>query len=210
MLKLFIHPELWRLNLGIFNLHAILTACFVVLPIMVSHLLKQQHSWMLYFFTLLISCTFTFPLLSYAEKKQRLKQIFIGAIACLMVTLLWLWFFHNNLYEISVGLIAFFTAFNYLEANLPSLISRAAPVDRKGTAIGIYSSSQFLGIFCGGLLGGWVYGHFSPATIFIICSIIAGLWCLAAYSMSDYVNMTNQTRPVNSIDEQQSAELPRG
>lgn len=200
--ELFFHPELWRLNLGIFNLHLILTACFVVLPIIVSHLLKQQYSWSLYFLTLLISCSLTFPLLSYAEKHQRLKQTFVGAITCLTVTLFWLWLFHNHLYEIVIGLIFFFTAFNFLEANLPSLISRAAPPDRKGTAIGIYSSSQFLGIFCGGILGGWIYGHFAPATIFIVCGIIAGLWCLAAYSMGNYVSMRKQ--PINK---QQTAEL---
>lgn len=198
-LALFFHKELLRLNFGIFSLHTILTACFVVLPILISHLMKQQHTWILYFSTLLISCVFIFPLLNYAERNNRVKQMFIAAIIGLILSLIWLRLFNHNLYEITLGLITFFTAFNFLEANLPSLISRAAPAERKGTAIGIYSSSQFLGIFCGGLLGGWIYGHLSLATVFSVCGIIALLWLLVTYNMGNYVNIKKQ-----AVNEQQA------
>lgn len=197
--ELFFQKELLRLNFGIFSLHTILTASFVVLPIMISHIMKQQNTWILYFSTLLISCILIFPLLSYAERKNRVKQMFITAIMILILSLIWLRFFNHNLYEITVGLIAFFTAFNFLEANLPSLISRAAPADRKGTAIGIYSSSQFLGIFCGGILGGWIFGHLALETVFTVCGIIALLWLLITYKMDNYVNMRKQ-----AINEQQA------
>lgn len=191
-LELFFQKELIRLNFGIFSLHTILTASFVVLPIMISHMMKQQNTWILYFSTLLISCILIFPLLGSAERNNRIKQMFITAIITLMLSLIWLRFFNHNLYEIAVGLIAFFTAFNFLEANLPSLISRAAPADRKGTAIGIYSSSQYLGIFCGGVLGGWIYGHLTLETVFSVCGIIALFWLFITYKMDNYVNMRRQ------------------
>jgi MFS family permease len=193
--------ELLRLDFGIFCLHVILTASFVIIPIFISQYVNQRDTWLIYFGTLIMSCAITFPSLSFSERKKWVKAFFITAIIILIAALIWFWFLHFNLWQLAIGLLIFFSAFNFLEANLPSLISRTAPPECKGAAIGIYSSCQFLGIFCGGLLGGWLFGHTQPATLFLVCGIIAMLWLLTAFSMSDLANITTRTLHVGSVNE---------
>lgn len=181
------HKDLLILDFGIFCLHVILTACFVSIPLIINRYLSLHHTWILYASVLMSSSLITFPLLRIAERKQLVHLFFNSAIIILTASLLWLWHFSFSLGGMAIGLFLFFLAFNFLEANLPSLVSRLAPSALKGTAIGIYSSAQFLGIFCGGVLGGWLYGITQPETIFFVCGIIAMLWFLSAKSMSNIV-----------------------
>lgn len=176
--KIVTHRELLPLNLGIFILHAMLTACFVVLPILLKdqlHLPMQQQ-WQFYLPTLLLGCLLILPLLRYAEQQRYQHKIITSMIFLLVCSQLWLWQFHQHLLVMGIGLTGFFTAFNLLEANLPALISKIAPANCKGTAMGIYSCSQFLGIFVGGVAGGWIYGHFQPSAVFLFCAMLAFSW----------------------------------
>jgi len=159
-------PKLLELDLGIFLLHAILTATFVVIPLFV-------HSPWIYVCALLPSVLFTFKFLHYIR----------SATVGLMLAELLLWQFHTNAYLLTAGLFIFFTAFNILEANLPSLVSRTAPIELKGTAIGIYSSCQFLGIFVGGILGGLIYGHFSAPSVLLMCAILGLAWIAKSHNL---------------------------
>lgn len=137
--KLLKHPELLSLDLGIFLLHAVLMATFAVIPLYV------HASWN-YAVPLILSVFFTFKFMKY------IRTAIIGLIIAELI----LWQFHMNQALLLLGLFLFFTAFNILEANLPSLVSRIAPPNLKGTAIGVYSTCQYLGIFVGGLLGGFI------------------------------------------------------
>ena len=91
--------------------------------------------------------------------------------------------FGAGLYSIALLMVAYFTAFNILEASLPSLVSRLAPSDMKGTALGVYSTSQYLGAFIGGVLGGWVFGEWGIATVFGTCAALLFAWVGFAISM---------------------------
>lgn len=178
-------PELLRLNVGIFLLHAIFTASFVILPLSLRNLagLHENHQWLFYLPTLIAAFLLSVPFIIIAEKKHRLKPFFLGAIAVLGLAELLLWFFAHSLLLSAVSLLLFFAAFSLLEAFLPSLVSRTAPPNRKGTALGIYSSSQFLGIFVGGMLGGWLYGVLGLVHVYLFCVVLTGLWFVIAFGM---------------------------
>lgn len=181
------HRELSRLNIGIFILHAILTATFVVIPISLHHIagLHGNQQWLLYLPILILAFACTIPFIIIAEKMRRHKQAFLAAIALLGLAELLLWFFHANIWSTAISLWLFFTAFSALEAFLPSMVSRTAPRSRKGTALGIYSCSQFLGIFVGGALGGWLYGTFGIADVYFFCVVLTLVWLAVTVKMQN-------------------------
>jgi predicted MFS family arabinose efflux permease len=178
-------PNLMRLNIGIFLLHAILTASFVILPISLQNLagLHGSQQWMLYLPILIAAFVLSIPCIVLAEKKHLLKQFFLGAIFTMGCAELFLWVFAHSLLLSAVGLLLFFTAFSTLEAFLPSLVSKTAPRAQKGTALGIYSCSQFLGIFIGGSLSGWLYGAFGLTDVYLFCVALTILWLCIAFKM---------------------------
>ena len=176
--------DLLRLNYGIFILHATLTASFVVLPLLMrdAGLLPAEH-WKVYLPVFVVSMAAIIPFVILAEKKRKMKIVFIGAIAALVLADLGLMQFSHNLIGIIGFLWLFFTGFNLLEATLPSLISKTAPGDLRGTAMGIYSTSQFLGAGLGGGIGGWCYGQFGAAGVFMFCALAGFSWLLLSLTM---------------------------
>ena len=150
--------ELLRLDFGIFALHAMLTASFLVVPGLLRGTLgvSSHNDWMVYLPVLLVSIAVMVPAIVVAEKYRRMKGVFVGAVAALVASQV------DALCSAAATTAVaacrahvFFSAFNVMEASLPSLITKVAPPDAKGTAMGIYSSLQFLGIFAGGVVGGW-------------------------------------------------------
>ncbi len=182
---LLLSPELAKLNSGIFILHAIFTASFIVIPISLYRIggFPSDRQWELYLPTLFIAFVISLVCIGMAEKKQRVKPYFIGGIMALAVAELLLWIGPSHLSLTLLGLCSFFGGFSLLEAFMPSLISRTAPATRKGSALGIYSCSQFSGIFVGGLLGGWLYGQFSFAGVYLFCLSLTFFWLILAYFM---------------------------
>jgi len=178
--------ELLRLDFGILMLHAILTASFVVLPLVLrdeAGMAASDH-WQVYLPVLVCSVLAMLPLIILAERKGRIKPVFVLAIALLFAAELGLYLVPVSVLSVVALLFIFFTAFNLLEATLPSLISRVAPVDCRGTAMGVYSSSQFFGAFLGGTLGGVLHGRFGLHAIFIVSAAGALVWLLLALSMT--------------------------
>lgn len=177
--------QLLRLDFGIFALHAILTASFIALPNMLHDVvgIDQANQWMIYLPVLAASVVIMVPMIILAEAKRRMKPVFVGAIVTLGLTQLALLIGSSSLLELVVVLTLFFAAFNIMEASLPSLISKVAPADAKGTAMGVYSSSQFFGIFMGGTVGGWAYGLDGPAGVFLFSALAALLWLGVAVTM---------------------------
>ncbi len=189
-LKLFFtllkNPDLARLNSGIFFLHLIFTASFVVLPISLNNQLgwQSQEQWKLYLPILFIAFALSLFFIVIAEKKRQVKFYFLGGIGLLALAELFLGLFPENALGTTTALCLFFTAFSLLEAFLPSLVSRTAPAARKGTAMGLYSCSQFLGVFAGGLLGGWLYQNLGLLTVYPVCAALCLLWFLIAYRIN--------------------------
>ncbi|MDH3934808.1 MAG: MFS transporter, partial [Gammaproteobacteria bacterium] len=180
------NPELLRLDFGILMLHTILTASFVVLPLILrdeAGIAAASH-WKVYLPVLLCSVVAMLPLIIQAERKGHTRPVFLFAIALLVVAELGLLLLPVSVASVVIMLFVFFTAFNLLEAMLPSLISRVAPADCRGTAMGFYSSAQFAGVFLGGVLGGVLHGLYGLHAIFLVSAAGAVLWLLLAFSMS--------------------------
>lgn len=177
--------DLLRLNYGIFILHLILTATFVVVPLLMRNAgLNAADHWKVYLGVMLAAIVIMIPFVILAEKKHRMKAVFMGAIVTLMVADTGLMFFNENLTGIIFFLGVFFCGFNLLEATLPSLISKTAPADLKGTAMGVYSTTQFLGAFIGGAVGGWSYGIWGPQAVFLFCTLAALSWLWVSFYMN--------------------------
>lgn len=173
-------PRLFRLNAGIFVLHAALMATFVVVPpalVRYAGLALNEH-WMLYLPLILVSAIPLFPLLALSDRPGWLRRVFAGCVLALGGAQLVLALGHTSLIGIAAGLVLFFIAFNVLEALLPSLISKVAPLEAKGTAIGVYGTFQFLGAFVGGAGGGWLHGRYGLGAVFIAAAGAVGLWFL--------------------------------
>ncbi len=187
LLKVIKNTELLSLNYGIFALHAILTASFFMLPILLNtqlHLSRNIQT-SLYALSLLAAVFTMIPFIVLAEKKRHFKWVFVGAIFLLFLTQTLLLILPLSLITIAIILFLFFTAFTLLEACLPSLISKMAPLRSKGTAMGLYSSCQFLGIFIGGIAGGWIYTRFQSQGVFIFTLNLAALWCALSLKMPE-------------------------
>jgi MFS family permease len=194
--------QLLRLNFGIFILHLLLTATFVAVPLALRDAgLPSDRHWEVYLPALVLSMAAMAPFVVIAEKYRRLKPVFLGAIAILALTEFGLLSLHDTVLETSVLLLAFFTGFNLLEATLPSLIAKMAPPDAKGTAMGIYSSSQFLGAFAGGALGGWLRGLYGLKGVFAFATLGALAWLLVAWTMRSPRYLSSYLLNVGALDE---------
>jgi predicted MFS family arabinose efflux permease len=179
------NPDLLRLDYGIFIQHLLLMAIFVVIPSLMRQAgLIAGHEWMVYLPIFATSMAAMIPFIILAEKKRKMKAVFLGAVGVLALSALGLAFLHDNLTSIIALLWLFFCGFNLLEATLPSLISKTAPADLKGTAMGAYSSCQFMGLFLGGVLGGWVNGHYGVSAVFLFCGLAALSWFAVSLTMN--------------------------
>jgi MFS family permease len=198
-LKLLVAPELAKLNSGIFILHAIFTASFVVIPISLKQFanLPSNVQWHFYLPALLSAFVLSLFCIGMAERKAQVKKYFLLGIGALILAEVMLWYMKQSSVGLFAGLTLFFSGFTLLEAFLPSLISRTAPADRKGSAMGIYSSSQFLGIFVGGLCGGWLYGHYSFTGVYLFCVVLALFWFALAFFMQPPRLLVNQMLRIN-------------
>ena len=154
------NKQLLKLNAGIFSMHAILTALFIVIPIILTQQLhlSSQTQIILYLAVLIVAFILALPFIIIAEAKGKIREVFISGIMAILAAMFFFFFAKSKL-ALTLTLTLFFTAFTLLEALLPSLVSKTAPPEKKGAAMGVYSSSQFLGIFVGGSAGGIVLAH---------------------------------------------------
>jgi len=183
--------ELMRLNYGVFALHLTQMAMFVVVPsalIRFGNLPLAEH-WKIYLPVVIASFIFMLPPIFIGEKRGKSKQVFVGAIALLLLVQIGMWLVLSQTqphWTWLVGLLlAFFTAFNILEASQPSLVSRIAPPASKGAALGVYNTLQALGLFCGGLLGGWLTQNVSGASVFVLGAALTVVWLIIAANMKN-------------------------
>jgi len=178
------NTELLRLDFGVFALHAMLTASFLVVPVLLhtSVGVDSRNQWMVYLPALIVSVAVMVPAIVIAEKHRRMKAVFIGAVAALAVSQC-LFLGAAAPLRVVAAVTLFFAGFNLMEASLPSLITKTAPPAAKGTAAGVFSSSQFLGIFVGGVAGGWIQQSFGADAVFIASLGMALIWLVVAATM---------------------------
>ncbi len=202
------NPELLRLDFGVFALHAVLMALWLVVPLSLRQagLAPDQH-WQIYLPVLVISMALIIPAIIYAERKAKLKPVFTIAVAVLLVSQVLLALTLDSVWGTAAALLAFFAAFNLLEASLPSLISKIAPVGAKGTAIGVYSSAQFLGAFTGATAGGYLYGNHGGFALFAFCGILLALWLTLAATMKAPAAVRTKMYHVQEMDTDRASVL---
>lgn len=176
--------DLLRLDFSIFALHLILMAAFVAVPFRLvdAGIDPAQHGWA-YLAVMGLAFIGMVPLVIVAEKRRRMKEVFLTAVASMAVVLLALGELAHQRWLLFGLLWAFFVAFNLLEATLPSMISKLAPAGAKGTAMGVYSTSQFLGAFLGGVLGGALAQRFGYDAVFLGTALLAVVWLAVVWGM---------------------------
>jgi MFS family permease len=176
--------ELLRLNFGVYALHATQTALFVVVPqILVANGLALESSWKIYLPVMGLSFCLMVPAIIVAEKYGKMKPVLLGAIAAVLIGQLSLAEFPHTLWWMAAMLLVYFTGFNVLEASQPSLVSKLAPGARKGAAMGVYNTTQALGLFSGGVLGGWLLKSAGQQAVFFACSALVLAWLIIAATM---------------------------
>lgn len=203
------HPQLLRLDLSIFILHFILMASFVVVPLMLNEQITSGAGshWQVYLPVLFLAMLAVSPFILMAEKKHKIKQVFTTAVFIIMLSQVAFTQWGNSFAGLVFLLWLFFTAFNLLEAMLPSLVSKMAPAEHKGTAMGAYSTAQFFGIFLGGLMGGWSAGRWGNESVFALNAAMAFGWLLLVWRMPQPQYHSSYMLNVGMMDDNQGAEL---
>jgi predicted MFS family arabinose efflux permease len=179
------NPELVRLNLGMFVLHVVQTSLFVIVPraLVDAGGLDVERHWVVYLPVVLLSFVLMIPPLLAAEKRRRTRVVFLGSVAVLAAVQLWLVGWATSAWTIGAALLAYFVGFNLLEAMLPSLVSRVAAPRAKATALGVYNTMQAIGLFTGGVLGGWVAQHFGAEAVYVVNGALLLVWLAVAWPM---------------------------
>jgi predicted MFS family arabinose efflux permease len=180
----FLRPELMRLNIGVFVLNATQVAMFLVVP----RLLEQagfplSAHWQIYLSVVLLSFIFMVPLLIYGEKKQRIRLILLVAIILLVIAEI-IFSQASSVMLIAAALLIYFIGFNLLEALQPSLVTRYAK-ESKGTALGVYNTTQSIGLFMGAVMGGWLMDSHGDLSVFVMGAAMLLCWLIIAWSMRE-------------------------
>ena len=181
-------PDLFRLNWSIFTSHLILMANFVVIPVALRDFagLPTTSHWEFYLSVLMLSLFIMVPAIILGERIKKVKLFISGSIILIFVSQLGLALNHHTIFLLGFFMFLFFGAFNYLEALLPSEISKTAKTSIRGTAMGFYSTSQFIGIFTGGLFGGYLYQNFSINGVHYFCLGMCVIWFLIIFLLPDH------------------------
>lgn len=181
------HRDLLRLNLGVFCLHFVLMSLFIVVPSNLARLGNYDSAslWQVYLPVILVSFVLMVPAVFYTETRKCHKQALELAVLLLMLVLAFMPWVANSLAGMIVMLILFFIAFNILEALQPSLVSRVAPPEYKGMALGFYNTTQSLGVFAGGLVGGLLSRYSNSSNVLWLGSILTLVWLLTARGFKD-------------------------
>ena len=201
-----LHPELLRLNFGIFALHLVQMAMFVVVPTaLVAAGVPVAEHWKIYLPVVLASFALMVPPVLMADRRRRHKPVMLGAIALMLGVQVLFAAWRAPLAGMAMLLVGFFVAFNILEALLPSLVSRIAPEQARGAALGMYNTAQTLGLFAGGLAGGALAGHFGAAAVYMVGAAAMLVWLAVAAGMGPLPAVSREGRMARPVVNAQAA-----
>ena len=176
-LKIALQAQLWRLNYGIFALHAAQMALFISLPFLFLQMgIAQDMQWKVYAPMVLFGMVLMVPVIIFGEKKHKLKQTLLFAIAMMVVAQTILAVKHDMVLAMTVALVIYAIAFNVLEAILPSMVAKFAPAEQRGAAMGFYSTAQSIGLFVGGVAGGGLFSKFGFVGVFVFATVLMLVW----------------------------------
>jgi MFS family permease len=202
------NKDLLRLDFGIFSLHAILMSVFMQVPfVMEKDGLGLSRHWYIYLPVMLVAFVLMVPPIVIAEKKGKMKQVFMLAIFLAMCAQVLLMFGQHSLWGVALALLVFFAAFNVLEATLPSMISKIAPLASKGTAMGVYSSVQFLGAFSGAAIGGALMQFVGGDAVFVFAIALLLVWLAVASTMQPPATVRTRLYHLAEMSAEQAALL---
>lgn len=180
------HPQLLRLDIGILLLHFLITATFVCVPLgLVERTIAPEDHWQVYLVACLLSLFIVIPLVGFGEMRWGLRRVMAVSIVGLSVSQFLLATVNQDWWLVVMSLVVFFGFLNVLESMLPSLVSRVAPAASRGSAMGVYSTSQFFGAFLGGIFGGWVQGAFGLGTAHFLIGLLCLAWLLVIRGMQE-------------------------
>lgn len=202
--------QLLRVDYGVLNLHLIMTATFMAVPRVLSEhfgMVLGDH-WQIYLPVLALSVAVVLPLIIVGERMRLLRPAVLGAVGSLALAAWGMG--HWELLGFAGWLVVFwlfFVSFNLLEATLPSLVAKLSPAAHKGTAMGAFSSSQFVGVFLGGLLGGWISQHFGLAAVFGVNAALALVWLGVAFTMAPFPYFSSRLLHIGAVDAREAERL---
>ncbi len=178
--------QLMRLNLGIFMIHMTQTALFVVVPLALIDMGKPlADHWQLYLPVVALSFAAMVPPIFWAERTGKNKPAFLASIALMGVAIAGFAVLPHELWIWAAALFLFFTSFNLLEAFLPSWVSRVAPPEHRGLALGVYNTTQSLGLFSGGFLGGVMARSFGDQAVYWACAATILIWGIISFGLKE-------------------------
>lgn len=202
------NKDLLRMDFGVFTLHAILMSVFMQVPfILRANGLDIQHQWQVYLPVMLIAFVLMVPPIIIAEKKAKLKQVFMVAIVMAAIAQMGIYLLQDSLWGVAISLLIFFTAFNVLEATQPSIVSKISPLDAKGTAMGVFSSVQFFGAFFGSAMGGLLMQLYGGNAVLTFAIIMLVLWLLVASSMQPPKALQTKMYHLKQMNEEEARAL---
>jgi MFS family permease len=202
--------QLLRLNIGVLLLHCVVTATFFSLPLIMAeqHHFAANHHWQIYLPALLVAILVVLPFIFLGERRRLLKQVFIAAVLTLTLASFGLWEFAQGWWGALVLFVfVFFIGFNLLEASLPSLVAKFAPAAHRGTAMGAFSTFQFLGAFLGAIIAGYVSGHFNLEAVFAVNGALMLVWLGLVLTMRQPPYLSSQLLRVGPMPDKQALEL---
>ncbi len=184
-IKQVLNADLLRLDFSVFSLHLILTCAFIAMPIFLveNNIVDIKDNWQMYLPVMFLSFVGMVPMIIISEKYNKTKLVFLVSITLLAFSQILFYKTELTYTTFFIILTIFFTAFNALEAILPSLIAKTANTEKRGLAMGLFSTSQFLGAFVGGIFGGWIYNTFDLNSVFLFTTFIAIIWWMSILKM---------------------------
>ena len=195
--QVFFRPELMRLNVGVFVLNATQVAMFLVVPrLLVDAGLPLSSHWEIYLPVVLLSFVLMAPAIIYGEKKQKLRTVLLASIVLLLIAE-WLFTQANSVMTIAAALLVYFVGFNLLEALQPSLVSRFAK-ESKGTALGIYNTTQSIGLFSGAVIGGYFMDSHGDLSVFVVGAALLVCWLIIAWSMGEMPAIATESKDIST------------
>ena len=166
-----------KLDYGIFALHASQIIMFMMIPLMLNGIgYPIKYHWQIYLPVFVLSMLAIIPMIILSSKKKMLRSFFLINVFLLIFVQYLFMNWSDSKQTIMITLLIYFIAFNFLEATLPSLISRLSPKNLKGLVLGAYNTSQSLGIFVGGILGGFIATQYNDHAIFVLSGVLLAGW----------------------------------
>lgn len=202
------NPQLRRLNIGILILHLLITATFVCVPLgLLQREIPVAEHWLVYLTACCASLLIMVPLIGLSEKGWGTRRVMMVSIIGLACAEFLIGVTGNSWWFIVLSIMLFFGFLNVLESMLPSLVSRIAPVASRGSAMGVYSTSQFFGAFLGGVLGGWMVGSLGLQNAHLVLGLLCLLWLFAITGLKEPVRTSNYQLSLDRLSARQYPQL---